>query len=331
MTFDVVIRDAELISPGHARRRVDLGITGEHISAIATPGRLGGARETIEAGGQPVLPGVVDAHTHLGYWGSFEREMETETMGAAVGGVTTAILMLKMKNLPPELAARPSYLEIFEDFVSIVARHSAIDIVFRPYPLTERQIADIPACVGDMGARGFKFITHFPPDGLEAKMSGAWALDDGTLLDALGRVGAAGGIACVHAENQELIEHATNRLHAAGRDDLAAWAEGRPRLAELEAIQRVALLAESARCPLYIVHVSAAESVDFLAEARRRGRLVRAETCPHYLTVLQDDPAGKLAKQKPPIRDRECRERLWRGLQEGIIDCVSSCSLKNLE
>jgi len=324
MDFDTVIRHAEPIVPGAPRRRADIGIREGRIVALAEAGTLPAGLETVDAGGKPVLPGVIDAHTHLGYWGDFEREMETETAGAAVGGVTTAILMLKMKNLPPALAARPSYLEIFADFCAIVERHSLIDLVFRPYPLSPRQIHEIPACVEHMGARGFKFIMHFPPGGLEAEMSGAYALDDGRLLEALRAVGQAGGIACVHAENQELIEAASGGLQAAGRDDLSAWAAGRPPLSELEAIQRVSLLADAARCPLYIVHVSAAASVDFIAWAKRQGRRIRAETCPHYLTIVHDDPIGKLAKQKPPIRDHASLERLWRGIAEGAIDCVSS-------
>jgi len=324
MTFDIVVRDATLIVPGAPRVRGDLGVRDGKIAGIASPGMLPEGRETVSASGRPLLPGVIDAHTHLGYWGEFEREMETETMGAAVGGVTTAILMLKMKNLPPRLADKPSYLDIFEDFRSIVERHSVIDMLFRPYPLTVRHMEDIPAYVSRLGARGFKFIMHFPPGGLEAQMSGAHALDDGTLLDAFRRVGAAGGIAVVHAENQCIIDHCSARLQAAGREDLVAWADGRPHISEVEAIQRSSLLAHSADCPVYIAHVSSAESVEFIREAKEDGRMIRAETCPHYLTLTQADSVGKLAKQKPPIRGRESQERLWWGIEHGVIDVVSS-------
>lgn len=331
MTFDLVIRDATLIIPGSDRVRGDVGISDGKIAAVASPGTLLEGRETVAAAGKPLLPGVIDAHTHLGYWGDFEREMETETMGAAVGGVTTAILMLKMKNLPPRLAERPSYLEIFEDFQAIVERHSMIDMAFRPYPMTPRQIDEIPANVDRIGARGFKFIMHFPPDGLEAEMSGAHALDDGTLMHAFRKVGGAGGIAVVHAENQDIIDHCSVALQAAGRDDLKAWADGRPRVSELEAIQRASLLAHTAGSPLYIAHVSAADSVDFLQRAKADGRLIRAETCPHYLTMTQDDPIGKLAKQKPPIRGRDSQERLWWALEHGVIEVVSSDHMPSRE
>ncbi len=324
MHFDVVIKNAQLVSPGSTTTTSDVAIKSGRIAAIAAAGTLPPGDETIDAKGRPVLPGLVDAHHHLGYWGSFERECETETMGAAAGGVTTAILMLKRKNLPPHLAARSSYLEIFDEFVEIVETHCLIDMAFRPYPMTPQQIREIPDCVSRLGARGFKFIMHFRAGTLEAEMSGAHALDDGTLLDAFRHVGRAGGIVCVHAENQDIIDFHALQLERAGRDDLTAWAESRPTVSELEAIQRVSLLADEAECPLYIVHVTASESVDFIAEARQKGRQIRAETCPHYLTLLKTDPGGKLAKTKPPIRDEISRERLWWALREGVIDCVSS-------
>jgi dihydroorotase (multifunctional complex type) len=324
MLFDTVVRDATLIVPGAPRVRGDVGVRDGKIAAVASPGSLPEGSKTIAAGGRPLLPGVIDAHTHLGYWGEFEREMETETLGAAVGGVTTAILMLKMKNLPPRLAEKPSYLDIFDDFRSIVEHNSTIDMLFRPYPLTERHMEDIPAYVSRLGARGFKFIMHFPRGGLEAEMSGAYALGDGMMLDAFRRVGVAGGIAVVHAENQCIIDLSSARLQAAGREDLVAWSCGRPHLSEVEAIQRSSLLAHSVGCPTYIAHVSSAESVDFIRKARDEGRMIRAETCPHYLTLTHDDSIGKLAKQKPPIRGRESQERLWWGIEHGVIDVVSS-------
>jgi dihydropyrimidinase len=324
MTFEILIRDATLIVPGSRRIRGDVGIRDGKIAAISSPRELPDGIETIPANGRPLLPGVIDAHTHLGYWGEFEREMETESMGAAVGGVTTAILMLKMKNLPPHLADRPSYLDVFDELKSIIERHSLIDMAFRPYPLTPRHLEDIPSYVSHLGSRGFKFIMHFKEGGLEAKMSGAHALDDGTLMDAFRRVAEAGGIAVVHAENQDVIDHCSALLQTQGRDDLVAWAQARPQVNEVEAIQRASLLAHSVHCPLYIAHVSASASIEFLRRAKEDGRTIRAETCPHYLTVTQDDPIGKLAKQKPPIRDRGTQDQLWQGLQEGVLDIVSS-------
>jgi dihydroorotase-like cyclic amidohydrolase len=86
MTFEIVLRDATLIVPGSPRIRGDVGIRDGKIAAITRPRELPDGLETIPANGRPLLPGVIDAHTHLGYWGEFEREMETETMGAAVGG-----------------------------------------------------------------------------------------------------------------------------------------------------------------------------------------------------------------------------------------------------
>ncbi len=322
--FDTVFRDATPVIPGSPRVRADVAVKDGKIAAIASPNTLAEGRETVQAGGKPLLPGVIDAHTHLGYWGEFETEMESETKGAAVGGVTTAILMLKMKNLPLRLSEKPSYLEIYDEFRSIVERHSVIDMLFRPYPLTAQNIDEIPECVSRMGARGFKFIMHFPAGGLEAAMSGAYALDDGTLLEALSRVAEAGGIGVIHAENQCIIDHCSARLQKAGREDLMSWAHGRPHLSEVEAIQRVSLIADSVDCPIYIAHVSSCESVDFIKRARDEGRMIRAETCPHYLTLTQSDRVGKLAKQKPPIRGEESQERLWSGIREGTIDVVSS-------
>ena len=109
----------------------------------------------------------------------------------------------------------------------------------------------------------------------------------------------------------------------AARGSPASPLAGR-RSSKLEAVRRVAFLAGRAGCPLYVVHVTSREGIDFVATARRAGQAIYAETEPHYLTETLDSPAGNLAKVIPPIRQAVDRDALWAALATGGVDAIGS-------
>src|SRR5438034_611161 len=106
----------------------------------------------------------------------------------------------------------------------------------------------------------------------------------------------------------------------------ASYLASRPRAAELEAVDLMLRLCRETGCRVHIVHVSAADTLDRLRDARRAGLPVTAETCPHYLTFAAEEIADGATAWKcaPPIRERSDRERLWEGLAEGTLDLVAS-------
>jgi dihydropyrimidinase len=176
------------------------------------------------------------------------------------------------------------------------------------------------------GVPSFKLFTAYP---------GRLMVGDAAIFRALRRTRENGGTVMVHAENGGVIDVLTRAALAAGRTGPAEHARTRPPLAEAEATHRVLALAELAGAPVYVVHVSAAEAVDEIAQARARGVAAFGETCPHYLMLaeeLYDRPglegAGYVCS--PPLRDRRAQERLWRALVADELQVVATdhCSFR---
>jgi dihydropyrimidinase len=271
------------------------------------------AVEEIDASGRHVLPGLIDPHVQLYPQPAFAH-YATETASAALGGVTTIVKMHR------DLEGYDA--EAFSAEVAGAESRAHVDFAFHLAIMTDGQIEAIPAYARDFGITSFKFFTAYK--GEEGVPIGIQGVDDGQLFAALRQVAAAGGIALVHSENQELAAAARRQVEDRGEDGLRAFAASRPWPVEAEAVRRVSYLASLAGCPLYVVHVTSQEGLRALADAKRTGRRVYVETEPHYLTETADSPAGGLAKVIPPIREAGDRDALWAGLAAGEIDAIGS-------
>jgi dihydroorotase-like cyclic amidohydrolase len=130
----------------------------------------------------------------------------------------------------------------------------------------------------------------------------------------------------VHAENMSIIHDLKQKYIAEGRNDLKAWTDARPDIAEEEATRRAIWYAKETGSRLYIVHMTIGRGVEWVREAQAQGVDVIAETCPHYLvlTKFDNDKVGNLGKVNPPLRDEWNQERLWEGLRNGAISCLGS-------
>jgi allantoinase len=137
-----------------------------------------------------------------------------------------------------------------------------------------------------------------------------------------------GSVLLVHAELPGPIDAACEELTRTHADPnaYATFLRSRPHASEDGAIEMMIDLSERTGCRVHIVHLSSASALPIIAAAKRDGVRLTVETCPHYLTFTAEDvPAGETQyKCCPPIRERDNRERLWRGLREGIIDMVVS-------
>jgi len=154
-------------------------------------------------------------------------------------------------------------------------------------------------------------------------------LDDASIFKALLRTGKNGGTICMHAENGGVIDVLVQRALAEGKTAPRYHALTRPARAEAEATHRAIALAEIADVPIYIVHLSAAEALEMVTEARDRGLPAYAETCPQYLFLSYDsyeEPGFDGAKyvMSPPLRARETQDRLWRGLAFNDLQAIST-------
>ena len=167
--------------------------------------------------------------------------------------------------------------------------------------LAERGVAGFKAFMCDSG------IDDFP------------AVDEDELGAGMARAAALGLPVAVHAESPA-------QLRRPERGDWRAWAASRPPRAELAAIERALELAQDTGCALHVVHVSTGAGVAAVAEARARGVDATCETCPHYLTLTEEDMErlGTAAKCAPPLRPAAEREALWAQLAAGRIAFVAS-------
>ena len=302
--------------------RADVLVEDGRIAALATTG--GSAAEAwsadtaIDATGHYVIPGGVDAHTHmeLPFGGTAACDtFETGTRAAAWGGTTTIV----------DFAVQPvggSLREGLDAWHAKAEGNCAIDYGFHTIvsDVNEPVLKEMDALVDSGESTSFKLFMAYP---------GVFYSDDGRILRAMQRGAANGGLIMMHAENGIAIDVLVGQALAAGRTDPRHHGEVRRELLEAEATHRAIRLAQVAGSPLYVVHVSAAAALAELVRARDEGLNVFGETCPQYLFLSTDnlaEPGFEGAKYvcSTPLRPREHQEALWRGLRTDDLQVVST-------
>ena len=317
MEFDVAITGAELVDPETGARKATLGIRDGRIAGILDPGVAVDANETIDAAGKVVLPGVIDPHTHFGYAQSFEEDIATETGSAALGGVTSILSFYRQYQ-----GMQPAPYDELPELIAAVNRASRVDVGIHFGMLAESQVDEIAKYAG-LGVTSHKFyMAYRGPDGATVGMVNE--CDDGLLLEGLAKIADIGGVACIHAENTDIVNRTMRQVKESGAEGLAAWSKARPAFAEAENIRRVAFLADHVDATIYLVHIGSKESLDATRYVRESGSRAWVETCPHYLTHTYDSPVGPMAKINPPVRTSDDVEALWQGLIDGSVDTVGT-------
>ena len=299
------------------RYRGDVLIEDEKIAAVATSFEGVNADRTIDAAGKVVIPGGIDVHTHLDmpFGGTTSADdFESGTIAAAHGGTTSIVdfaIQYRGQTLRHALDAWRAKAE----------GKAAIDYGFHMIvtDLNDAVEAEMDQLVRE-GVTSFKLFMAYP---------GVFMLDDASIFRALLRTRENGGTICMHAENGGVIDVLVKRALAEGKTAPKYHALTRPARAEAEATHRAIALAEIAGVPIYIVHLSAAEALEMVTEARDRGLPAYAETCPQYLFLSYDnyeEPGFDGAKyvMSPPLRPKETQDRLWRGLASNDLQAVST-------
>ncbi len=296
--------------------RGDVLVEGEKISTIGTTLAVAADR-TIDATGKYVLPGGIDVHTHLDmpFGGTKSADdFESGTRAAAHGGTTTIVdFAIQYKGQTLHHA--------WETWMKKAEGNAVIDYGFHMIitELTDQVEEEMDALVRQ-GVTSFKLFMAYP---------GVFMLDDASIFRALLRTGQNGGTICMHAENGGVIDVLVKRALAEGKTAPKYHALTRPARAEGEATHRAIALAEMADVPIYIVHLSAAEALEMVTEARDRGLPAYAETCPQNLFLSYDnyeEPGFDGAKyvMSPPLRPKETQDRLWRGLAFNDLQAIST-------
>ena len=262
------------------------------------------AAEVVLAADEVLIPGLVDTHVHVNEPGRTEWEgFASATRAAAAGGVTTLVDM-PLNALPPTVDV-PA-LEVKRKAAD---GRCAVDVGFwgGAIPGNERELRALHEA-GVFGVKCFLLdsgVPEFP------------ALPDPR--GALRELASFDGLLLAHAEDGALVGEAHGRRY---RDFLAS----RPRAAEDSAIAGLVRLARETGARVHVVHLSSADALPLLAEARSEGVRVTVETCPHYLALTAEEvPDGDTRfKCCPPVREEANRDALWQGLADGVIDMVVS-------
>jgi dihydropyrimidinase len=295
----------------------DVLIQGERIAEVGPGLSAAGADRVIDATSLYVMPGGIDAHTHLDmpFGGTTSADdFETGTRAAAFGGTTTIV-----------------------DF-AIQARgtrmRDALDTWWKKAEGRACTDYGLHMIVTDLGHAGLEDMDDLVREGVASfKLFMAYPnvlmVDDATIFKALSQTAKNGALICMHAENGSVIDVIVARALAEGKTAPIYHALTRPPLAEAEAVHRAIAMAEIAGVPVYIVHLSSEDALNQVREARDRGVPAFAETCPQYLLLSIEEmerPNFEGAKYvfTPPLRPKHHQPKLWEGLKDDHLQVVST-------
>ncbi len=293
----------------------DILIEGDKISNIA-PSIKQKADRIIDASGMWVLPGGIDPHVHMQLptpAGPSADDFYSGSLAALQGGTTTIIDFVTPSRGQSIIEALKLRIE--------EASNSLTDYTFHVSPVewSKEVASDIAHCI-DMGFPSFKVYMAY---------KNSIGIDDNALYHIMHTVAQNGGLVLAHCELGDDIEVLRDFYATQGLTSPKYHALSRPARYEALAVKRAIDLADQTQCPLYIVHVSAADSVKHIVQAQKSGQPLFAETCPQYLLLdetLYDTELLSALKyvMSPPLRSHDDREALWKAIANGNIQAIGT-------
>jgi len=294
----------------------DIFIEKETVSVIGKKLEMQ-ADTIIDASGKYVIPGGIDPHTHLDmpFGGTTSADdFESGTKAAAYGGTTTIIDFAIQKR-------GGSTLEGLDTWHKKAEGKTAIDYGFHMIvtDLGESREWELKK-LADEGVTSYKLFMAYP---------GSLYADDGTLFRAMRKAGENGTVVCMHAENGIVIDELVKIALKEGKTTPKYHGLTRDTRMEAEAVHRAIAIAEVAKSPVYIVHLSSSDALDEITLARDRGIQAFSETCPQYLFLdssyyEKEGFEGAKYVMSPPLREKWNQDKLWRGIQSGDIQAIST-------
>jgi dihydropyrimidinase len=313
----VLIRGGTVVNADRAFR-ADVLCQDGRIVAVAEGLSAPEGATVVDAGGQYVMPGGIDPHTHmqLPFMGTVTMDDFFTGTAAGLAGGTTSIIDFVIPD-PQEniLDAYKKWRGWAEKSASDYSFHVAITW------WSEQVRKDMGTLVKDEGVNSFKHFMAY---------KNAIMCDDETLVNSFKRALELGAMPTVHAENGELVYLLQKTVSEMGIKGPEGHPLSRPPMVEAEAANRAIAIADVLNVPIYVVHVSCVESAEAIARARARGQRVYGEVLAGHL-VLDDsvyrhpDFATAAAHvMSPPFRPKGNSEFLWRGLQSGNLHTTAT-------
>ncbi|WP_027398201.1 dihydropyrimidinase [Anaerovorax odorimutans] len=319
--MDLLIKNGTIVT-ADSTIKADIAVTDGKIMAIGQNIKAENNTEVVDANGKLVLPGAIDAHTHLAmpFGGTISSDdYEAGTRAAACGGTTTVfdfVLQDFGENLVDAVKRRQAICD--PQAVVDYAFHTGIKDV-------SGNLIDGIAESVEYGVPSFKVFMVYD-----------FGVTDGTFYKVLQKSKEYGALIEVHAENNEMVNMFTKQFLEEGKT--SAWYHymSRPEFVEAEADVRAIQWAKSLNAPLYIVHLANAQGMAAVTKARDEGYPIFAETCPQYLYFTNEvykREDGRNFVCSPPMKGQESQDALWEGIKRGDITTVATdhCPFQSYE
>ncbi|BCZ47465.1 putative dihydropyrimidinase [Clostridium gelidum] len=322
--MDLIIKNGTIVTLSESYI-ADIAVKNGKIVAIGTGFSEEGA-EVVDAHGKLVLPGAIDAHTHLAmpFGGTVSADSYLAgTRAAACGGVTTVF------DYPMQRKGH-GIIETIKGRQEMCDPEACVDYAFHCIitDLNEGAILDEFKSAVDYGITSFKCFLVYKKEGM--------MVDDATLVKIMLKAKETGAITNIHAENPDLIDLNIEQFLKEGKT--SAWYHylSRPEYVEAEADKRAVHLAKSVEAPLYIVHMADKEGLEAAIAAKMDGHEIYIETCPQYLEFTSDvykREDGRNFVCSPPMKGQESQDALWKAIKTGAIDTIATdhCPFQSYE
>jgi dihydropyrimidinase len=336
--IDLVIRGGRVVTPWGVGPW-DVAVHGEKIVAVAEPQSLTkDVARVVDATGKIVIPGGIEPHAHASFrfiypWaraaGHRAAPPDVITRACAFGGTTTVVDFANWKTGGTLASAVADKDRIYKS-------RSYIDYTFHTVLFgmgtegsTPEHGVTVPLGlideVKELIQSGFTSIKVWTTNTTASR--NRQMTDFGQVWAIMERVAAAGGVLAVHAEDEDIVMFMSRQLHEQGRTDTAFLHEAHPNLSEDLSFRRVIRLAQWTGAAVYLMHTSAKEGVEAVAEARAKGLPVYAETLHHYASFTSQvyrQPDGPLYHTYPSLKYKGDGETLWQGLVDGRVSTVAT-------
>ncbi len=305
--MSLIIKNGRVINPPtNTNELLDIKIDGNIISAVEAGIVPVFSDEVIEAKGCLVFPGFIDMHVHFRDPGQTAKEdIETGSKAAARGGVTT---VLAMPNTKP-VVDTPELVNYVHEKGKAVGLTRVLQVGSVTKGMEGKELSDLEGMI----KAGIPAISE----------DGKSVMDSGLYREAMKLVAKKGIPVLAHCEDINLVQGGVMNM---GAKSDSMGEKGISNAVENIIEARDIMLAEETKATLHLCHCSTKESYDILKEAKARGIKVSGEVCPHHFTLTEDDivPGDGNYKMNPPVRTKEDREALRKGLSEGVFEVIST-------
>ena len=310
---DIAVKGGVLVN-SQGLEQSDIFIKDGVVDSFETGKSKRSADKIIDAAGKFVFPGIIDAHMHPVY----ADRIDTLSQAAVHGGITTLIPFI---GAIKAWGKTGDLFDAVNDFIAEGEQNSIVDFGIH-CSLCHDDLETIDTVlpkIVERGAISFKGFMAFSKRGMK--------LEDDEHMKLMELIAKNGALYAVHAENGTVVDYLQDRFIAQGNHGPEFYAPSQPNIAEADAVFRILSLAQVIECPMYLVHLSAYESLEVVRLFKKWGApTLYTETCTHYLTLTDEEmkKRGSLAKVGPPLRMKRDVEEMWQAVSDGLIDVIGS-------